>query len=156
MFVIDIEASGLGDDSYPIEIAWGHRYDPTVYDSFLIRPPENWTHWDDYAEFNIHGLSRETLRREGISVADAVARLERHLGGKTVYSDYVPSDRPWVVKLYRQIGREPTFEFRSIQSLIRPDKIADYFLRYDSTPTRHRALADVRKIISTLNYFSPE
>ena len=156
MFVIDIEASGLGDDSYPIEIAWGHRYDPTFYDTFLIRPARDWTHWDNHAELNIHGLSRETLYREGVSVQDAVARLEQHLRGKTVYSDHVASDRPWVVKLYSQLGREPSFEFRPVQSLVRPDKVSEFCLRYSSTPIRHRALADVRKIISTLNYFAPE
>ncbi|NMT63474.1 3'-5' exonuclease [Marinobacter orientalis] len=154
MLIIDIEASGLGDESYPIEIAWGHRHNPTIYDSFLICPPDDWTHWDTYAESNIHHISRETLLREGISVVDAVARLDRRLAGTTVYSDYVPADRPWIVKLYKYLGKEPTFRFCPVQSLIQPDKVSDYLRKYDSTPTEHRALADVRKIIRILNYIS--
>lgn len=156
MVIIDIEASGLGDESYPIEVAWGHRNNPTLYDSFLICPPDDWTHWDGYAESSIHRISREVLLKDGVCVEDAVARLDSQLEGAVVYSDYVPADRPWIVKLYNHLGREPTFQVRSVYSLIPPDKVADYIRRYDSTQTEHRALADVRKIIRTLNYFSPD
>ena len=46
--VIDIEASGLGAGSYPIEVgivlANGFTYDS------LIARPGFWTHWDEEAE----------------------------------------------------------------------------------------------------------
>lgn len=156
MIVIDVEASGLGPESYPIEVAWAHRFDPTRFDSFLIKPSERWVYWDAYAESAIHGISREQLQREGVSIAEAVDRLDVALTGEVVYSDYVPADRPWLVKLYRELGRDLSFEFRSVQSLIPPDKVASYSARFDVTPTAHRALADVRKIIQTLNFFAPE
>lgn len=156
MIILDVEASGLGSESYPIEIAWAHRFDPTRYDSFLIKPPENWTYWDAYAELQIHGISRDVLASEGILVEEAVARLDESLSGETVYSDFVPVDRPWVVRLYQQLGREPSFTFRPLQSLLPPDKVGDYSRDYGTTPTEHRALADVRKMIRTLNFYAPE
>ncbi|UZE94500.1 hypothetical protein [Alkalimarinus alittae] len=74
MIIFDVEASGLSDDSYPIEVAWQDSNDPECFDSFLINPNETWKHWDDYAEIDnalmtlendiskflitIHGISR--------------------------------------------------------------------------------------------------
>ncbi|SNC59382.1 hypothetical protein SAMN04487881_0045 [Marinobacter sp. es.048] len=155
MIIIDVEASGLGDESYPIEIAWGDRFNPLRHDSFLIRPPEEWVYWDDYAQSHIHHLSRDRLRREGLPIREAVERLDRNLAGVEVYSDCVSADRPWIVKLYGLLNREPTFRFRSVHSLLPPEKVADYINRFDSTHTEHRALPDVRKIIRTLNFYSP-
>lgn len=155
MIVIDVEASGLGPESYPIEIAWGHRFDPTKFDTFLIKPADGWVYWDTYAESAIHCISRSQLQREGISIAEAVERLDDALQGAVVYSDYVPADRPWWVKLYRELGRDLPFEFRPVQTLIPPAKEASYSLRLDASPTEHRALEDVRKIIQTLNFFAP-
>lgn len=38
MIILDIEASGLALESYPIEVAWQHRFNSAKHDSFLIRP----------------------------------------------------------------------------------------------------------------------
>ena len=55
---VDVEASGFGSLSYPIEIGIalpdGNRY------CTLIAPAPSWVHWDPKAEA-LHGLSRERL-----------------------------------------------------------------------------------------------
>ncbi len=60
---LDFEASGLGPDSYPIEVAWGFFGIETTF-SYLIRPAEHWTDWDPVAE-DLHELSRATLFEAG-------------------------------------------------------------------------------------------
>jgi len=57
-FIIDVEASGFGPMSYPIEIGIamesGKRY------SILILPADEWTYWDEEAE-KVHLITRDTL-----------------------------------------------------------------------------------------------
>ena len=68
--IIDIEASGFGSHSYPIEIGFitpeGKRY------CSLIKPHRRWTHWDQNAE-SVHKISRTTLQEHG-KPAHLVAR----------------------------------------------------------------------------------
>ena len=53
--VLDIEASGFGRDSYPIEIGYvlpdGSGY------CTLVHPEAAWTHWDPQAQ-RLHGITR--------------------------------------------------------------------------------------------------
>ncbi|MFT6270322.1 MAG: hypothetical protein ACJAVV_003156 [Alphaproteobacteria bacterium] len=62
--IIDIEASGFGNRSYPIKVGIisgdGRRY------CKLIRPLDDWTFGDNEAQ-NIHGISRELLLSNGES-----------------------------------------------------------------------------------------
>lgn len=155
MIILDIEASGLGDESYPIEVAWINRANCSRWDSFLIRPAEGWTHWDAVAE-QLHGIPRETLFEQGLDVEEAVGRLDEALAGETVYSDGVQSDRPWMMRLYRAAGRgKLSFRFAHLQSLLPPDKVSPYFARFHSSDTHHRALDDVEKMIKILDYMAP-
>ena len=69
---IDVEASGLGRGSYPIEIgislASGDRH------CWLIRPPAHWTHWDPGAEA-VHHISRARLIERGRPAEEVAAEL---------------------------------------------------------------------------------
>ena len=76
MIIFDVEASGLSDDSYPIEVAWQDGTNEDLFDSFLIKPCDSWVHWDDYAEQEIHHISRNTLHSEGISITESCIRLK--------------------------------------------------------------------------------
>ena len=58
-YIIDVEASGLQSESYPIEVAWCD-IDTCCASSFLIKPARSWTVWDKKAEA-LHGLSRDLL-----------------------------------------------------------------------------------------------
>ena len=53
--IIDLEASGFGRGSYPIEV--GLCLGDSSSHCFLVRPEEDWQHWDPEAE-KVHGISR--------------------------------------------------------------------------------------------------
>jgi hypothetical protein len=156
MIILDVEASGLGDDSYPIEVAWQHRFIQAKFDSFLIKPEPSWQYWDAYAEEQIHHISRDTLASDGISVVEAASRLNASLRGLTVYTDAPPYDRRWIATLFRTAAIEQSFEIQDVRFFVPPDKEGAYRRRFNMTPVRHRALDDVRQIIKCVNYVAPE
>ena len=55
-YIIDVEASGFGSDSYPIEV--GLALEPGERFCTLIRPLDHWDHWDEQAE-SVHKISRD-------------------------------------------------------------------------------------------------
>ena len=111
---MDIGASSLRAESYPIEIAWvdenGHG------EIHLIRPAATWTDWDPIAE-GIHGISRQHLQDEGEDVFDVARRAAAILGRGHV--EVIPSsvwDSTWLWKLLREGGIEmsiPVVDFGS-------------------------------------------
>ena len=82
--VLDIEASGFGHHSYPIEI--GYMLQDGRARCMLVRPCSDWTHWDIHAE-QVHGISRATLLAHGQAPTEVAAALNADLNGHTVYCD---------------------------------------------------------------------
>lgn len=107
---IDCEASGLGPESYPIEI--GFAMSDGTTQSYLIKPEPSWEYWDQYAEDHIHKISREQLAKEGIDALTVANILNSQLD--VVYSDALSHDRHWIDRLYDTVGTERVFEVRSI------------------------------------------
>lgn len=145
MYILDIEASGLGPDSYPIEIAWC-SLDGEQSWSALINPEtaENWDDWDDYAESAIHGISRDQLRREG-SDAVAVAReLEKRLGGEEVFSDAVDFDDFWLRRIFGLLGSHNPIQLQPLETIHRSRYAAEIREALSAFEGPHRALADCR------------
>lgn len=143
---LDIEASGFGRHSYPIEVGYV-REDGQAWCT-LIRPQPDWTHWDEAAE-RLHGISREALARHG-RPADAVARqLNEALAGRTVYCDGWARDYAWLGALYEAAGCTPSFRLETVQRLLddhaRPRlDPALQRLRAAGQVQRHRASGDAR------------
>lgn len=112
---IDVEASGFGRGSYPIEVglvlADGSRH------CYLIAPARTWTAWDDEAE-RIHGISRDMLLTHGRSLTDVAWRLNGLLHNKTVYSDAWAFDMSWIGKLYDAAGQPQRFRIADIADLV--------------------------------------
>lgn len=152
--LIDIEASGLGPDSYPIEIAIFDGGD--LSESFLLNPEtaEGWDYWDPIAEECIHKISYQSLVEEGKDVFLSIIRLNKLLEGKILYSDAVSSDGFWVDRLFDQaLDRPKTFEIRSIYSLFKPefeDAVRDTKEALMGE-IAHRALADCKAIHQALS-----
>lgn len=112
--LLDCEASGLENGSYPIEI--GIAYENGEQDSFLLKPAKDWTYWDVQAEA-IHGIKREELEF-GKESYDAVLFLNSQLMDCIVYSDCVDYDAAWIDKLYslhKNVYR--SFDIRSLFEL---------------------------------------
>jgi len=113
--ILDIEASGFGRGSYPIEI--GVAMDDCHLTSQLIKPFGHWVHWQKSAE-KIHGIKRETLLEEGRSPYELALALNRMLAGRTVFSDGWGVDRSWLALLFHEVGLAQSFKLESIYTLL--------------------------------------
>lgn len=152
--IVDVEASGLGPDSYPIEIA--------AYDGFglsysvLINPEtaEDWDHWDSIAEEEVHGISREYLSEHGDDAFLTVIRMNKVLEGQVLYSDAIDSDGFWIRRLFDQVLDRPmTFEIRSIYELFKPEFLEDVRdnIKMLQGDVAHRAMEDCMSIYEALS-----
>lgn len=156
MICIDLEASGLAAESYPIEIAWACT-DSGRSDSFLINPASvsDWTYWDDYAE-ELHGIEPELLQREGISVTQACERLNRALEGQQVISDAFEYDSFWLSRLYQAAGMKPGFRLAGLEWVLNAEQLDEYKLIAEAQLRRHRAARDVADLISAIQAVTRE
>lgn len=118
--ILDIEASGFGSGSYPIEV--GVAMPDGSLHAWLIRPLKEWTHWQESAE-QVHGISRERLQNEGQSLQEVANELNELLAGKTVYSDGWGVDRSWLAKLFYEAGVLQGFRLDSIYSLLTEEQL---------------------------------
>ncbi|WP_338662574.1 transcriptional regulator [Pararoseomonas sp. SCSIO 73927] len=159
---LDFEASGLGKRGFPIEVGW--VFESGEEEAHLIRPAPEWEEWDPSAE-RIHGLSRETLAREG-EPHDAVARrMVERLDGHALFASAPSWDGQWLSRLLRAAGLprhalrlRDTEEARrdsAIQALAEggrgaDDRLLETVLAEAAEEARaadpaHRALADARR-----------
>jgi hypothetical protein len=150
--VLDVEASGFGRNSYPIEVGFalssGHVF------CTLIRPEPHWTHWDAQAE-RVHHIARATLLQRGRPVGEVARLLNEHLRGLTVYSDGWANDYSWVGSLFEVADLSPSFRLENLRALLLEDE-ADHWhevkqqVASERGPQRHRASADARPLQLTL------
>lgn len=113
--VIDIEATGFGRHSHPIEIGFV-REDGLAWCS-LIKPAMDWQHWDEGAA-QVHGITRASLLQHGRPVTEVAQRLNRHLAGRTVYCDAWAHDYPWLALLFAAADLVPAFRLESVKTLL--------------------------------------
>lgn len=113
--VLDIEASGFGRRSYPIEIGWvlGDGRSRCT----LVRPAAHWTHWDPQAE-RLHGIDRAMLQRHGRDALQVARMLNEDLAGRTVYCDGWGHDFPWLALLFDEAELAPAFRLESVRTLL--------------------------------------
>ncbi|MES2228802.1 MAG: hypothetical protein V4540_13695 [Pseudomonadota bacterium] len=150
--VLDIEASGFGRDSYPIEIGFvlpdGQSY------CSLIRPIPAWTHWDPAAE-RLHRIPLTTVIRHGREVVEVAAQLNARLHGLTVYCDGWAHDYTWLGVLFDAAGMSPSFRLDNLRALLTDREAAFWAIVKRQVTTemrlqRHRASADARILQHTL------
>jgi hypothetical protein len=149
---LDIEASGFGRSSYPIEV--GYVLPDGSSFCCLIRPAPHWTHWDPVAE-KIHHIRREMLAQHGRSVIEVAQLLNDRLHGRTVFSDGWAHDYPWLAALYEEAEMAPSFKLDSLRSLLSEREARDWqatraLMSHSMVGERHRASADARLLQSTL------
>jgi hypothetical protein len=144
--VLDIEASGFGRGSYPIEVGVVLP-DGSAYCT-LIAPAQGWTHWDGEAE-RMHGISRGLLQRHGRAAGEVAGELNRRLAGRQVYCDNWAHDFPWLARLYDAAGVQPSFRLRHLRELLDEPAAARFDDARDGVARsldlrRHRASSDAR------------
>lgn len=146
--VIDIEASGFGRNSYPIEI--GYVLPDGRSRCMLIKPAAHWTHWDLAAQA-LHGIAPSKLWAHGRPVAEVARTLNDDLQGRTVYCDGWAHDYAWLAALFEEAGNRPHFKLETVGRLLderrlsrlgqaRSEAMAELGL------VRHRASSDARTL----------
>jgi DNA polymerase III epsilon subunit-like protein len=142
--VLDVEASGFGAGSYPIEV--GVVLPSGKSHCFLIRPADHWSHWDPLAEA-VHGITREVLAARGVPIEEVARNLNEVLRGQTVFSDAWGHDRSWLALLYDEAGLSQHFRLESLRALLTDQQVE----RWQGTrervireigEARHRASVD--------------
>lgn len=137
-YFIDFEASGLGDDGYPIEV--GVAWDGGSFES-LITPIEKWTYWNSQAQ-KTHGISRRKLEKEGRPAIEVAEELNKLFKGQTLWCDS-KFDVWWCDVFFEAVGIEQKFEVKNIAKSL-PTELWERLL-VEVPPrdqVKHRALED--------------
>jgi hypothetical protein len=150
--ILDIEASGFGLGSYPIEVgivlpngnAW----------CSLVKPEPSWEHWDPNAA-TVHNITRDQLQQHGRSSIEIVESLNERLGGTVVYSDAWAHDYTWLNKLYEVADRTPNYRLESLRALLTDAEAARWHelklqVAKQACLPRHRASGDAKLLQMTL------
>lgn len=149
---IDVEASGFGAGSYPIEVGVALPNGRTH--CTLIRPEDSWLHWSQEAEA-LHGISRDILLVNGKSVINAAMLLNEWLAGQTVYSDAWGNDTCWLAMLFEAAGIKQRFRVDSVVTLLDHEQMAHWHNQKANVVEnmnlrRHRASSDAMILQRTL------
>ena len=97
---LDVEASSLNINSYPIEVAWSST-DGTI-ECYLINPQcvDAWSDWDYNAQ-QLHGISREACIEQGLSPKYLCELMSKSiLPGERIFADGGGIDEYWIDELY--------------------------------------------------------
>ncbi len=152
--IIDVEASNFGQGGYPIEVGF-IRSDGFSY-CRLIKPQNDWTHWDAAAE-RVHGIPRQVLENRGQEVQVVAAELNEHLSGSTVYSDAWGQDFAWLSNLFEAAETVMEFKLEPLTALLSDCQKSVWHptrkrVEHMLGLRRHRASADARVIQMTYHW----
>jgi len=144
--ILDIEASGFGRGSYPIEIGFSDGQGGLFCS--LIQPEADWLHWDGSAEA-LHGISRELLLTHGRPARWMADQLNTRLRGQTVFCDGWGHDYTWLARLYEAVEVRMSFQLDDLRKLLSEDEAQRWkgvteAVRARQLLTRHRASSDAR------------
>jgi len=149
---IDVEASGLGGRSFPIEVG----LITTTGDMYcaLVTPDENWKHWEESAEA-VHKITRPILAAHGKPLVEVARRVNDILRGQTVYSDAWGNDYAWLGKLFDAAEMPMLFKLESSRKLLNDEEAARWAevkeqVIAELNLARHRASSDARVLQLTL------
>lgn len=150
--ILDIEASGFGLGSYPIEVGIVMP-DGRSWCS-LVTPEPEWQHWDPNAAA-VHHIERESLARHGRGVREIALTLNEWLEGMVVYSDAWAHDYTWLNRLYDAADMTPHFKLDNLRALLSESEAASWHelkrqVAMGMILQRHRASSDARLLQSTL------
>lgn len=157
VLIIDLEASGLGPGSWPIEVglAWVEEGRVQSWSS-LIRPEPDWDGrgWDPVSQ-EVHGIRREELGRAPSAWSVAEELLAR-VAGRPVFSDAPGFDLRWARRL---LDAHPSpaglrvLELDVAVGAVCGERGADWaYERLERTRTPHRAGPDAERMMRAILY----
>nr|WP_086938193.1 hypothetical protein [Thaumasiovibrio occultus] len=152
MATLDFEASGLAQESYPIEV--GVCLQEGDATSFLINPltADSWVHWDPEAE-SIHQIARADLESQGEDVTTVCQQLNQLLGDYDAVLCDSHWDLFWLGRLYRAAHMRPSFTLFDVSNWLAQHQydVAAYEAGFVSLgPAKHRAADDAVQIFQAL------
>ncbi len=143
---LDLEASGLGPASWPVEVGWCFLSGRPQ--TMLIKTADGWpdTAWDPAAE-KLHGLSRAKLARAGRPPRIICETMNDALADAVVYSDAPDWDGFWLYRLFEAAKIRRRFDLLNFAELFERVSPARFneakAVAQAKTPHRHRARPDV-------------
>lgn len=159
--ILDIEASGFGLGSYPIEV--GFIMDDGRSWCSLVKPEPGWQHWDPNAAA-LHGIDRHQLQKHGRSALDIAQTLNDWLHHQVVYTDAWAHDYTWLNKIFEAANLSPSFKLDNLRTLL-SDQDAEQWhttklrVAKQYPMPRHRASNDARLLqltVQALKQAQPE
>jgi hypothetical protein len=154
---LDIEASGLGSGTYPIEVAYASSMEGKS--EYLIKPTDDWKNnglWCSNAEFSIHEISQDMLEKHGINPIDVAIALNDALCGKLVLCNDLDYDGVWLTQLFKAANIGVMFSLTDIRYIYEfwgEDKTHNFKQGYEAIApsTIHRALPDAQRFVDAFN-----
>jgi hypothetical protein len=160
--VLDFEACGLNDGTWPIEAGW-IRWGDLAPRSILIRPHTSFGRdlWS-MASQKIHGIDLATLDRDGVDIQTVYTALADELGACCVVSDNPTADSAWLDQLCRGCGKPAPFVIADLGEAIfriaerfgvRPHVAVESFRKaaLHSGQPPHRAGPDAARLMGMLH-----
>lgn len=143
---IDIEASGFGRGSYPIEVGFVDGAGQLF--CTLVQPESDWSHWDESAAA-LHGIERALLSTHGRPSSWVAEQLNQRLHGQTVYCDGWAQDYPWLARLFEAADAAPAFKLEDLRTLLNEAQAERWHeavtrVRAELSIGRHRASSDAK------------
>jgi hypothetical protein len=113
LYAIDLEASSLEHDSYPIEVGlavWPARGQPISGWSTLIRPPWDWLQNGQWSRKSsvVHGITQSELAA-GLPPFQVARMLNAIAGTQITWCDGGPYDAYWIDRLFKAAGLKESF-----------------------------------------------
>lgn len=149
--IIDIEASGFGAESYPIEV--GVALEDGSTRCYLVLPHDDWTYWDEEAE-RVHRIPRDILEAHGRPLEEVAEDLNRFIGSADTFSDGWEVDKPWISQLFYAAGLFPSFRLSALDFILTEKQMQHWHdtkaqVLTEMNLKRHRASLDALIIQKT-------
>ena len=144
--IIDIEASGFGEGSYPIEVGLAMSDDKAFCS--LIKPEPQWEKWDEESE-KIHGIDQQVLQRCGKPANEVAEKLNELLKFNTVYTDAWGQDYTWLNRLFFQTNIKQCFKLEPLTAIMSEYQLSNWhnvkrLVIEEQGLQRHRASSDAK------------
>jgi hypothetical protein len=139
---MDIEASSLGEDSFPVSIGVLDANNESNNYEAIIRPIDAWDDWSEEAE-EIHGISHGDLMSTGVSVCHVCNELNCRFAFKTIYVDSV-FDLFWINRLYEAAKAKPKFLVSHIKKVVDKERYDEFLYDLQESDLTHKPLEDAR------------
>lgn len=160
LITLDVEASSLTDQSYPIQVGYTKVIDGKLVTSeFLIKPQADWTDWDEETEMYIHNINRDDLFLNGKDIYASCKELNEQLEGATVIVDSKDFDDFWINKLHDAANIERKYTLIHIDQYLNEkygvyegafeDERENYTFGHQAGDDSHMIMQILRSLINT-------